>query len=396
MSPGTPLSTPRVALVHEYLNQYGGAERVLEHLHAMYPAAPIYTSMYAPELMPPQYRRMDIRTTFMQRLPGVHRHHQPYLLAYPFAFESLSLGEYDVVLSNSSAWCKGVLTPPETLHICYCLTPMRWAWSYREYVERERIGPALRRVLPLAMHYLRLWDVASAQRVDRFLAISQAVAARIRKYYGREAEVIYPPVDVDRFTPRAEPEDFYLVVSRLIPYKRVDLAVQAFNALGWPLKVVGDGRDRAALQARARPNVEFLGRLPDAAVCDLMARCRAFLFPGLEDFGIAPVEAQAAGRPVVAYAGGGALDTVVDGVTGVHFAPQTAAALADAVRRSADVPWDPATIRAHAERYSAASFRRRLGAYLERAWIEHQRGLTSAEENASEAPPASLTGSALR
>jgi glycosyltransferase involved in cell wall biosynthesis len=229
--------------------------------------------------------------------------------------------------------------------------------------------------------------------VDRFLAISQAVAARIRKYYGRAAEVIYPPVDVDRFTPRAGPEDFYLVVSRLIPYKRVDLAVQAFNALGWPLKVVGDGRDRAALQARARPNVEFLGRLPDEAVCDLMARCRAFLFPGLEDFGIAPVEAQAAGRPVVAYAGGGALDTVVDGVTGVLFAPQTAAALAEAVRRAADLPWDPATIRANAERFSAASFRRRLDAYLERAWAEHQRGLARDDAAPPETPSGSLTTS---
>jgi glycosyltransferase involved in cell wall biosynthesis len=364
----------KLALVHDYLNQYGGAERVLEQLHAMYPDAPIYTSMYAPRLMPPQYRRMDIRTSFMQRLPGVHRHHQPYLLAYPFAFESFQLGDYDVVLSNSSAWCKGVVTPPETLHVCYCLTPMRWAWSYREYVDRERLGGGLRRVLPLAMHYLRLWDVVSARRVDRFLAISRAVAARIRKYYGRDATVIYPPVAVERFQPRAAPEDFYLIVGRLIPYKRVDLAVEAFNALGWPLKIVGDGRDRAALQARARPNVEFLGHVPDAAVRDLMARCRAFLFPGLEDFGIAPVEAQAAGRPVVAHAGGGALDTVVDGETGVLFQPQTAAALADAVRRCADLRFDPLAIRAHAERFGEATFREQLGDYVARAWAEHRSG----------------------
>lgn len=369
-----PAAAPRLALVHDYLNQYGGAERVLEQLHALWPAAPIYTSMYAPHLLPPQYRRMDIRTSFMQRLPGVHRHHQPYLLAYPLAFESFRLQGYDVVLSNSSAWAKGVLTPPETLHICYCLTPMRWAWSYHEYVERERIGGPLRRMLPLAMHYLRLWDVASAQRVDRFLAISRAVAARIRKYYGREATVIYPPVDVERFAPSAAPDDFYLVVSRLVPYKRVDLAVAAFTRLGppWRLKIVGDGRDRPALQARAGPNVEFLGRLPDSAVRELMARCRAFVFPGLEDFGIAPVEAQAAGRPVVAFAGGGALDTVRDGLTGVLFGEQTVEALIAALRRCADLAWDPHTIRAHAERFSAARFRQELRAYVERAWQEHR------------------------
>jgi glycosyltransferase involved in cell wall biosynthesis len=366
----------RLALVHDYLNQYGGAERVLEELHALWPAAPIYTSIYAPDLMPPAYRQWDIRTSFMQRLPGVARHHQKYLLAYPLAFESFQLTGYDVVLSNSSAWCKGVLTPPETLHVCYCLTPMRWAWSYREYVDRERIGGPVRRVLPLAIHYLRLWDVASAQRVDRFVAISRAVAARIRKYYRREADVIYPPVAVDRFTPRPAPDDppFYLIVARLVPYKRVDLAVEAFNRLGWRLKIVGDGRDRAALQARAGPNIEFLGRLPDAAVRDLMARCQAFLFPGLEDFGIAPVEAQAAGRPVVAYAGGGALDTVRDGETGVLFAPQTAEALAEAVRRCADLRFEPEALRAHAEQFSAASFRAQLSAYVARAWAEHRAG----------------------
>ncbi len=366
----------RLALVHDYLNQYGGAERVLEELHALWPAAPIFTSMYAPTIMPASYRKWDIRASFMQRLPGVVPHYQKYLLAYPLAFETFQLGGYDVVLSNSSGWAKGVLTPPETLHLCYCLTPMRWAWSYRDYVDRERVGPALRWAMWLAVHYLRLWDVASAQRVDRFLAISRAVAARIRKYYRREAEVIHPPVAVERFTPCPAPDDppFYLIVSRLIPYKRVDLAVDAFNRLGWPLKIVGDGRDRAALQARARANVEFLGRLPDDAVRELMARCHAFVFPGLEDFGIAPVEAQAAGRPVVAYAGGGALDTVLDGETGVLFADQSADALADAVRRCADLRFDPLALRGHAERFSATRFHHELAAYVDRAWDEHRLG----------------------
>jgi glycosyltransferase involved in cell wall biosynthesis len=377
----------RLALVHDYLNQYGGAERVLENLHAMYPTAPIHTSMYAANAMPPQYRAMDIRTSFMQRLPGVFRHHQPYLLCYPLAFEGFNLGDYDVVLSNSSAWCKGVLTPPEALHVCYCLTPMRWAWSYRDYVDRERLGGPLRRMLPLVMHYLRLWDVASAQRVDRFVAISRAVAARVRKYYGRDAAVIYPPVDVDQIRPRSEPpDDFFLIVSRLVPYKRVDLAVAAFNQLGWPLWIVGDGRDRAALERGARSNVRFLGRLPDAEVRELMARCRAFLFPGLEDFGIAPVEAQAAGRPVVAFGGGGALDTVRDGETGVLFAQQTPEGLADAVRRCADLTMDPLAIRAHAERFGADRFRQELGEFVERAWTEHQHGPAPLDGNGAGSP----------
>jgi glycosyltransferase involved in cell wall biosynthesis len=336
--------------------------------------------------MPPQYRRFDIRTSYMQRLPGVHRHHQPYLLGYPLAFENFDLSGYDVVLSNSSAFCKGVVTPPETLHVCYCLTPMRWVWSHREYVDRERVGGALRRLLPLAMHYLRVWDVVAAQRVDCFLAISRAVAARIRKYYGREATVIYPPVDVERFAPRAgQPDDFFLIVSRLIPYKRVDLAVAAFNQLGLPLKIVGDGRDRATLQRQARPNVEFLGRLSDEAVRDLMARCRGFIFPGLEDFGIAPVEAQAAGRPVVAFAGGGALDTVRDGETGVLFHTPTPTALAEAVQRCADLRVDPLAIRAHAERFSAARFRQELGEYVARAWAEHRRAASAHDATESTA-----------
>jgi glycosyltransferase involved in cell wall biosynthesis len=350
----------RLAIVHDYLNQYGGAERVLDALHDLYPCAPIYTSMYSPARMPASYRALDIRTSFMQRLPGVTTHHQAYLPCYPIAFESFDFSEYDVVLSNSSAWCKGVVTPPETVHICYCLTPMRWAWRYREYVERERIGRLFRLGLPAAITALRVWDVTSSQRVDRFLAISRAVAARVKKYYGREATVIYPPVDTGRFATDAPRGDFYLVVSRLIPYKRVDLAVETFTRLGLPLKIVGAGRDRAALAARAGPNVEFLGRVSDAEVVELVRGCRAFLFPGEEDFGIAPVEAQAAGRPVVAFGAGGALDTVIDGETGVLFGDQTVDALTSAVRRLETLSLDPPTITAHARRFDSAVFRREM------------------------------------
>lgn len=367
----------RVALVHDYLNQYGGAERVLEELHELFPDAPVYTSMFWPEKMSPTIRRMDVRTSFMQRLPLVTRQHQPFLMLYPLAFESFDLSGYDVVISNSSAFCKGVLTSPETLHICYCLTPMRWVWSYRAYVERERLGMAARFVLPAAISGLRAWDIATAQNVDRFLAISNSVARRIGKYYRRDASVIYPPVNTGAFAPQpGREDDYYLVVSRLIPYKRIDLAVDAFTQLGLRLKIVSSGgRDESALRARAGRNVEFLGRASDAELPSLYARCRAFLFPGEEDFGIAPLEANASGRPVIAFAAGGALDTVVDGESGVLFDRQDVASLMDAVRRVERLAWDPARIRAHAERFDTHVFRRELRAFVEQSVAARQDGV---------------------
>jgi glycosyltransferase involved in cell wall biosynthesis len=357
----------RLAIVHDYLNQYGGAERVLEALHGLFPRAPIFTSMYDPTRLPNFYRQYDIHTSFMQRLPGVTTHHQAYLPLYPVAFESFDFSDYDVVLSNSSAWCKGVVTTPETVHICYCLTPMRFAWRYRDYVERERLGRLLRLGLPAAMTALRVWDVTSSQRVDRFLAISRAVAARINKYYGRQATIVYPPVDTRRFATTRPPGNYYLIVSRLVPYKRVDLAVEAFNRLGLPLKVVGDGRDHAALRDRAAPNVEFLGRVSDPEVVALIQGCRGFLFPGEEDFGITPVEAQAAGRPVVAYGAGGALDTVLDGETGVHFGEQTVASLISGVRRLESLSLDSVRIADHARRFDITIFGQEISAAVAEA-----------------------------
>lgn len=331
--------------------------------------------MYWPDRMSPAIRGMDVRTSFMQRLPLVTRRHQPYLPVYPLAFESFDLSEFDLVISNSSAFCKGVVTQPRTLHICYCLTPMRWVWGYRSYVERERLGRVARLALPAVISQLRAWDVATAQNVDRFVGISRAVAERIRKYYRREAAVIYPPVSCGSFEPRpGQAGDFYLVASRLVPYKRIDLAVDAFTRLGLPLKVVGSGRDEAALRSRAGGNVEFLGRVGDAELRDLLARCRAFLFPGEEDFGITPLEANASGRPVVAYAGGGALDTVDEGLSGVFFREQTPEALADAVREVERRAWDPAAIRRHAERFDTGVFRQQMTAFVEASLEAHAQG----------------------
>src|SRR5512136_1667825 len=323
----------RMALVHDWLNQIGGAEDVLESLVEMYPGEPVYTSIYAPEGMPPDYRAWDIRVTWMARLPGIHSHHQPYLPLYPLAFQSFDLRGYDVILSNKSGFCHGVRAPLGATHICYCLTPTRYVWNLRDYCQREQLPALANALLPPVMALLRQWDYDAAQRVHHFIAISTEIQARIRRWYGRESGVIPPPVDTSGFQPAPKHEDYFLILSRLIPYKRIDLAIAAFNELGLPLVIAGDGRDQARLQALARSNITFLGRVDDARRAELMARCRAFIFPGLEDYGIAPVQAQAAGRPVIAFAGGGALDTVKDNVTGLFFHEPTAPSLAAAVRR---------------------------------------------------------------
>jgi glycosyltransferase involved in cell wall biosynthesis len=354
----------RIALIHDWLNQIGGAEDVLETLVEMYPSAPVYTSMYAPDIMPPAYRAWNIRVTWMNRLPGIHRHHQPYLPLYPLAFQGLDLRGYDVILSNKSGFCHGVRVPPGATHICYCLTPTRYVWNLRDYTERERFPAIANALLPPVIALLRQWDWAAAQRVHHFIAISTEVQKRIHEFYGRESVVIAPPVDTAHFQPAAQHDDYFLILSRLIPYKRIDLAVAAFNELGLPLVIAGGGRDRARLQAMAKSNITFLGRVDDARAAELMAHCRAFIFPGLEDFGITPVEAEAAGRPVIAFAGGGALDTVVDGVTGLFFREPKPASLADAVRHFEDGHFNPAAIREFALRFDTQVFKRKLSAFV--------------------------------
>ncbi|GHO76122.1 glycosyl transferase [Ktedonobacter sp. SOSP1-85] len=357
----------KVALVHDYLNQMGGAERVVLALHELFPDAPIYTSIYDPERVDPAFKNIDVRTSFMQKLPMVTRHHQPYLPFYPFAMEKLDLRGYDLVLSSSSAFAKGVITRPETMHICYCHTPMRWCWNYEEYVEREQLGKAARTLLPLMITGLRLWDQTTAMRVDHFIANSPAIVDRIRKYYRREAIFIPPPVEVKRFPfdPATQPGDYFLVLSRLIPYKRIDLAIEACNRLQLPLVVIGKGRDKERLQKLAGPTIRFMGGLSDQEVTHYISHCRAFLFPGEEDFGITPLEAQAAGRPVIAYGAGGALASVVEGVTGVFFREQTVESLADALASFDERHFNPMAIRNHALEFDTPRFQRRILQFIE-------------------------------
>lgn len=355
----------KVAIATDWLDTFGGGERVLAHLHAMYPEAPVFTTVHRPEVLPEELQGLDVRTSFIQRIPVVRRRHATYLPLMPLAFEQFDFSGYDVVVSLSSACAKGVITPPGTASVCYCHTPCRYIWDlYHEYAAGLSL-PARAVFAPLA-HALRIWDRAASDRVDHFVANSHEVAGRIRKHYRRDSEVIHPPVDVERFTPRAEPDDFYLVASRLVGYKRVDLAVRAATRLGRRLVVVGFGPETARLRAMAGPTVEFRGRVSDAEVAGLLARCRALLFPGLEDFGITPVECQAAGRPVIAYGRGGILDTVADGVTGLFFEEQSEEALVEAILAFEARTWDPALCRRNAERFGADEFRRRMRATVER------------------------------
>ncbi|MEF3275306.1 MAG: glycosyltransferase [Chloroflexus sp.] len=363
----------RVALVHDYLNQYGGAERVLEALHELFPTAPIYTSIFDPATMPATYRTWDIRTSFMQRLPAWRTQFRRYVALYPTAFERFDLNGYDLIISSSSAFAKGIIPRPGALHICYCHTPMRFAWRTDDYVAREQINGVQAKLLPFVLNYLRIWDTVSANRVDLFVANSREVAGRIARYYRRPAIVIPPPIDLPPYEPRP-PEDFYLAGGRLIPYKRLELAIEAFNHLRLPLKIFGDGRDRARLERMAGPNIEFLGWIDEATRLDLFARCRAFIFPGEEDFGITPLEVLAVGRPVIAYAAGGALETLIEGVTGRFFCQPTAAALAAAVALSRTDTVDSLALRRHAEKFSRERFLTAMQSFINEALAAHHAG----------------------
>ena len=354
----------RVAITTDWLTEPGGAERVLAELHRMFPDAPVFTTVFDASGFPDRLAGWDVRPSFLQRVPFARRRRQAFLPLMPLAFEQFDLRDFDLVISSSSACAKGVIPSPNSLHVSYCHTPCRYIWDLRhDYVRGSRAAPL---VAPVA-HWLRLWDRLSSDRVDHFVANSREVEGRIRRHYRRDAEVVHPPVDVERFRPSGRPpEDFYLVVSRLVAYKRIDLAVEAANRTGRRLLVVGDGPARRRLEAQAGPSVEFLGRQSDERVAELMTRCRAFLFPGFEDFGIAPVEAQAAGRPVLAFGRGGARETVLDGSTGVLFDEQSADALSEAMLQAETTSWDPVACRRNAERFDRRAFHLRFQRVLAR------------------------------
>jgi glycosyltransferase involved in cell wall biosynthesis len=352
----------------------GGAERVVEVFAEMFPNAPLFTSVYERDRMPDVWRHVDVRTSFLQRISPRLAIAKALLPLYPTAFELFDLRGYDLVLSSTTAFAKGVITRPETCHVCYCNTPTRVFWQYHDYFEPERLRGVYRLaspLFPLLMTPLRVWDYAAAQRVDFFVAGSRNAARRIAKYYRRESEVVPPPIDASYFCPSGPVGDHFLVVARLLAYKRIDLAVQACTRLGLPLHIVGDGPDRRRLQALAGPTVRFLGRVSDEEVRRQMCSCRAFIFPGEEDFGLTPLEAQACGRPVIAYAAGGALETVKEGDTGMFFREPTVESLSAALRAFED-QYDPARVRAHALAFDKAVFEKRMYEVLARCYQAHQ------------------------
>jgi glycosyltransferase involved in cell wall biosynthesis len=377
MKPG-----PKISFVHDWLVTYGGGEKTLAAMMEVWPEAPVYTLVHDPDGPCRGFTQGKIiHTSFIQKLPGAKRNHRLFLPLMPLAVEQYDLSAYDLVISSSHAVSKGALTQADQLHICYIYTPMRYAWDLQQtYLREAGLERGVKGMLARALlHYIRLWDVATTNRVDDFVSISEFTARRVKKIYQRESRVIYPPVDIRAFQALENHEDFYLTVSRLVPYKKIDLIVETFNQLkDRRLVIIGEGPERKRLEALAGPNIQFLGFQSDEAVCGYMRRARAFLFAALEDFGIVPVEAQACGTPVIAYGKGGSLETVIDGVTGLFFAEQTAENLAATIRRfeSGEHSLNVAEMRANAERFSRERFQREMHQYVEQRWseFEHRSG----------------------
>lgn len=342
----------------------GGAERVAEAMHDSFPSAPMYTTVALPKGLPQGLRTADIRTSLLQKLPSLDRRFRHYFMLYPLAVENFDLSAYDLIFSSSSGYAKGVRRRRNAIHVCYCHTPMRWVWRYDDYVAREGFGGAVRAALPYLLWGLRKWDLRASRQPNYYIANSQLVARRIKKIYGREAFVIPPPIDVQRFQMANEVDDYYLVLSRLMPYKRIDVAIEACKRMNRRLIIIGDGPDRTRLEKLADDRIEFMGRQPDKVVNYFAARCQALLFPGEEDFGMVPLEVNAAGRPVIAYRAGGALETVIENVTGVFFDQQNGHSLAEAIENFEGLHWRQGALRHHAEGFDKNVFAFRVLQFL--------------------------------
>lgn len=370
----------KVALVHDHLAQDGGAEKVLQVFAGMYPEAPIYTLLYEKNNANKNYKGKKIETSVIQKLPGGVKHYQWYLPFMPVAVEFFDLNEYDLVISDTSSFAKGVITSPHTLHVCYCHTPTRYLWSdTHQYINELKYNKWMKKIISLVLNRIRMWDKLAADRVDVFIANSKTVQKRITKYYRRDSVVIYPPVETERFSlasvdPIKQEKPYFLIGCRLAPYKRVDITIEAFKSLGeeYRLKIFGDGVDMKRLKKIAgdSSNIEFIGRVSDEEKAELYRNALAFINPQEEDFGITPVEAMASGRPVLAYRQGGATETVKEGETGLFFDEQTSEAIAAIVHKfytktkEGEYHWDSAAIRRHAEGFSVANFKRQITEFI--------------------------------
>lgn len=358
----------KTALVHDWLISQGGAERVLEEMLELFPS-PIFTLFQKRNKnLSEKISKAAVKSSFIQNLPLAETQYRNYLPLYPAAIERFDLQDYDLILSSSHAVAKGIKTHANQLHICYCHTPMRYAWDLEEqYLESVSFLKAM--IARKILKKIREWDVKTVHRVDAFIANSHYVAERIRRLYQREAHVIYPPVATHLFHLKEEKDDFYLTVSRLVPYKRIDLLVEAFNGMpSKKLKIVGAGPESERLRAKAGKNIEFLGFQPDEKVRELLASARGFIFAAEEDFGIAPLEAQASGTPVIAYGKGGSLETVLPGITGLLFPEQTASSLVESLKEFEKIKWNGKLIRSHAEKFGTDRFKKELKQFVDQQW----------------------------
>lgn len=362
----------KVVLVFDWLDGAGGGERVLYDMHVLFPNAPIYTLVYDENKTPSWLKGCDVRTTYIQKWPILHKHHKALLQFMPKAWESLDLNEYDLVISCCSSCCKGVLTKPDALHICYIFTPTRYLWDlYYEY--RANAGKLKSAVMPSVVHKVRQWDYLAAQRPDYFVSDSDFAGERVKKYYRRDVETIYPGVHINEYPIVEEPDDYYLVVARFVRYKRVDIAIEACNRLGRKLKVIGSGgEEEKRLREIAGPTIEFMGRVSDEAMEETYSKAKAFLFPGVEDFGITPVEAMSAGVPVLAFGRGGGTETVVDGKTGRYFFDQSVEGLISCIEafEREGVAFSREQIREYSKKFSQDRFYEEFGRYVQEKLTE--------------------------
>lgn len=367
------METIKVALVHDWLTGQRGGEKVLEVLVELFPQAPVFTLFHVKGSQRAQIEQAEIVTSFLQRMPLLRKKYRSLLPLFPLAVEQFDLQAYDLVISSSHCVAKGAIPRPDALHICYIHSPMRYAWNqYFSYFAPEKLMLFRRLLIPPIIHHLRMWDESSACRVDRFVANSRTVAQRVRRYYGREADVIPPPVDTDFFQTAGPPEDYYLIVAALVPYKRIDLAIEAFNRTRRPLKIVGQGPDEKRLRNAAGDNIEFLGALPPEELLSSYQRARALLIPGEEDFGINALEAQACGVPVIAFGRGGATESVIHGESGLFFDVLSANSLLEALDKFQGMTFNRNTIRANALNYSKSKFKQRMSSYFQDKWNEHK------------------------
>ena len=366
----------RVALVHDWLTGMRGGEKCLEVMCELFPDAPIYTLLHVKGAMSPLIESKTIHTSFLQRFPFVEQKYRMYLPLFPFAIEAFDFSDYDLLLSTSHCVAKGAKPRGDALHLCYCFTPMRYVYEmYDEYFGKGQAGMATRMAMKIVAPLLRLWDKKTANRVHHFVAISEHVRQRIYRHYGRDAEVIFPPVDTAKFQASRRDKGYYLIVSALVPYKKVDLAVKAFNKIGKRLIIVGKGPDEEKLRYLAKPNVEFLGWKSDDELALLYAGCTALVFPGEEDFGIVPLEAMASGKAVIAYGKGGALETVQDGLSGVFFYEQTVEALEIAVSKAEQMQFDVENVRNRALRFSRSIYKDAMKKFIEEKIEAHNRAM---------------------